>query len=355
MSMASDTKTAEGLSVTDAKRLLASKGVDYSACLERSELVVLAESHGLLSGHSEVPETAQAPPIARDSASDISPDAPLDRGGVPVEIPEAVAGAEPSTTAQPPRSIGELKALLELHGIDHSRCLYRADLEALARGLPVSGASAATASAAPPRTAGGGKRKGGGSGSVSVEALAALDGPPLFAALRTIADVAERRRVTARVHAVKMALWRLKPTFRGMPQHLTEEVHPMFRSGFQQVCGGDARVLSPFSSPRTSLLALSYPSRSSERARSAGASSSRPSRRRTGASTGTMATRTARGSPRSGAPVRASPAPYPCCLPHAHFSHAGASTPSCGATWTSSRPTTAPSSPWRPVSPRRAH
>ena len=49
------------------------------------------------------------------------------------------------------------------------------------------------------------------------------------------------------------------------------------------------------------------------------------------------------------------PCPPPSLPPPRTLSHAGASTPSCGATWTSSRPTTAPSSPWRPVSPRRAH
>lgn len=201
---------------------------------------------------------------------------------------EATAGESGTASAQRARSIGELKELLTRHGIDHSRCLYRSDLEALAKGLPDDPPATVAHAEASAR----GKSRKGGSGSPSVESLAALDGPPLFAALRAISNESERRRVTAKVHAVKMALWRLKPAFRGMAQHLTEDVHPMFRDAFQQVrailCG---RVQSrhvphlPFSQVR-----FSAP------AKSAGASSSRLSSRQTAACTVTTAVRIVLGS-----------------------------------------------------------
>lgn len=153
--------------------------------------------------------------------------------------------SDDAASAAHSRSVAELRVELDRRGIDYSGCLYRADLEALVDGLPkvVKGESVPR-----PRS----KKT-----QQSVESLALLDGPPLFAALRDISGESERRRVTARVHEVKMALWRLKPTFRGMAMHLTQEVHPMFRNAFEQVLRASEKrgsvVVSSFESTNRSL------------------------------------------------------------------------------------------------------
>ena len=196
-------------SVSDVKRLLSARGIDFSSCIEKSDLFSLAEKHELV-----LPS-----PDPRASVSSASEG----------EVNNA------SDAAPRPLSISELKELLDARGIDHSRCLYRADLESLVASGPPALPAKPKDSEVIPRAKPANGKSGNAVKAPSVESLAALDGPPLFAALRAIPELMERRRITARVHNVKMNLWRLKPTFRGMAKHLTEDVHPMFRNAFEQV------------------------------------------------------------------------------------------------------------------------
>lgn len=210
------------LSAKELKALLRERGIDTTGCFEITELVDLA-STTLASNRPKKPAVAA-------TVSEHSSDRP----------PRA---QEPSLASL---TISQLKALLDSHGIDHSACVYRADLEELARGLPLSTPHLQKL----PKS----KSKGP---AASVEALSGLDGPALFAALRGISDIASQRDTVRRVHAVKMALWRLKPTFRGMARHLSEDVHPMFRSGFDSVLKASLKrgsvVVSSFESMNRSL------------------------------------------------------------------------------------------------------
>lgn len=66
--------------------------------------------------------------------------------------------------------------------------------------------------------------------------LVVLEGPALFQALRGIADVKERRAITAEVHRMKMNAWRKRSTFhQSSAAHLVDDVHMMFREDFDYV------------------------------------------------------------------------------------------------------------------------
>lgn len=74
--------------------------------------------------------------------------------------------------------------------------------------------------------------------------LVQLEGPALFQALRSIADVNERRAVTAEVHRIKMNAYRKQSTFhQSSAAHLVDDVHMMFREDFDYVVS----ISTPFS------------------------------------------------------------------------------------------------------------
>ena len=129
-------------------------------------------------------------------------------------------------------SVKGLKSLLDSVGVRHTACREKSELQALALAYPHPfPASAMT----------GGGSGGGASPAAQPSALAALDGAPLFAALRAIADDGTRRDVTARVHAAKLRAWRASPRFAGMAAHLVDDIHPVFRRGFADVLARSRR------------------------------------------------------------------------------------------------------------------
>ena len=134
-------------------------------------------------------------------------------------VPAAAAPSSPALAHFASLSSTRLKALLASVGVRHEHCLEKSELLALVQNYPLPFPAAASAAL-----------------SAVAAAIAALEGPALFAALRAvIGDRALRRDVTARVHALQLRAWRALPAFDGMARHLVEDVHPMFRDGFADV------------------------------------------------------------------------------------------------------------------------
>jgi hypothetical protein len=74
-----------------------------------------------------------------------------------------------------------------------------------------------------------------GSNVVEIRKLAKQEYSELFLNLRSITDVQERRAMTQSVYDMKMRIMRKKTAYRGDAKHLVEDVHPMFRKGFDKV------------------------------------------------------------------------------------------------------------------------
>ncbi|KAJ3028099.1 UNVERIFIED_CONTAM: hypothetical protein HDU68_002484 [Siphonaria sp. JEL0065] len=84
----------------------------------------------------------------------------------------------------------------------------------------------------------------------SVAELASLPCLELLSYFRTIADIEQRRSVTAAVYARLKATWQKDERWDGMARHLVEDVHPMFREGFAQLraaCSVPEQVPEPLS------------------------------------------------------------------------------------------------------------
>ncbi len=76
---------------------------------------------------------------------------------------------------------------------------------------------------------------------IAARNLVNLDISELFYELRAIVDVQERRETTQHVYDMRMRIFSKKPSFRSsMAHHLVEEVHPMFRNGFDRVLKGSS-------------------------------------------------------------------------------------------------------------------
>jgi hemerythrin-like domain-containing protein len=76
---------------------------------------------------------------------------------------------------------------------------------------------------------------------IAARNLVNLDSSELFYELRAIIDVQERRETTQHVYDMRMRIFSKKPTYRSsMAHHLVEEVHPMFRNGFERVLNGSS-------------------------------------------------------------------------------------------------------------------
>jgi len=122
-------------------------------------------------------------------------------------------------------SSAALKRLLSERGIRHEHCLERAELLALAavEGPPLAAAAA------------GGVAPSARASIPTDEAFLAMETPALLQALRGIHDTTTQRAVTDRIRGIKLQLWRLRPQFRGMAQHLVEDVHSFFREAFSSL------------------------------------------------------------------------------------------------------------------------
>ncbi|KAI8910348.1 hypothetical protein EDD86DRAFT_265955 [Gorgonomyces haynaldii] len=67
------------------------------------------------------------------------------------------------------------------------------------------------------------------------KSLAAMDCLQRLSAFRAITDKQERRTAVQECYQVLLKKWSKEPNWNGMPRHLIEDVHGMFRNGFSRM------------------------------------------------------------------------------------------------------------------------